>query len=125
MHLDAQSPADFHQGLFNGVLVSTRKYWPSDVADYWLQLEFQALKGPAACIEATAVFIGAASQTGKWGACTPPPPSPITMTLAANSRGNAVTVRWSGATGAKVDVRRNGALLASRRTRVPTPTSWW
>lgn len=113
VHMDAQSPTDFHQGLFNGVLVSTRKYWPSDVADYWLQLEFQALRGPAACIEATAVFVGAASQTGKWGACTPPPPSPITMTLAANNRGTAVTVRWTGATGAKVDVRRDGALLAS------------
>ena len=114
VHLDAQSPTDFQQGLFNGVLVSTRKYWPSDVADYWLQLEFQALKGPAACIEATAVFVGAASQTSKWGACTPPPPSPIAVTLAANTnnRGTAVTVRWSGATGAKVDLRRNGALLA-------------
>lgn len=115
VHMDAQSPSDFHQGLFNGVLVSTRKYWPSDVANYWLQVEFQALKGPAACIEATAIFVNAASQVGKRGACSPPPPSPITMTLAGNSRGTAVTVRWSGATGAKVDVRRNGLLLISTK----------
>lgn len=120
VHLDAQSPSDFHQGLFNGVRIVTRKYWPSDVSNYWLQLEFLALKGPAACIEATAVFANGLAQTGKWGACTPQPPSTIKATVTANRPHTVVTVGWTGATGAKVDVRRNGSLVATPKN----PGSW-
>lgn len=113
VHTDAQSPADFHQGLFNGVLVTTRRYWPSDLSDYWLQLEFQSLKGPAACIEATGIFVGAASLTSKWGNCTVPVPTSIAIAVAANRQRTAAAVGWSGATGAKVDLWRNGLLRAS------------
>lgn len=111
IHMDAQSPSDYHQGLFNGVQITTRKYWPSDVNSYWLQLQFQSLKGPAACIEATAVFVSGASQVGKWGACSPV--SQITVAVSTNRQHSQVAVSWAGATGAKVDVRRNGVLVAT------------
>lgn len=49
------------------------------------------------------------------GAGTPPPPPPPAISLTASGRkqkGNAfVDLAWSGATGASVDIHRNGALL--------------
>ncbi|NIP18655.1 MAG: peptidoglycan DD-metalloendopeptidase family protein, partial [Xanthomonadales bacterium] len=40
VHMDKQDPADFHEGLFNGVHVRTLKYWPSDISDYQVDVEF-------------------------------------------------------------------------------------
>ena len=70
VHLDQQDPADFHDGLFNGVHVRTQKYWPSDVADYTVSLEFQALQGVAACVQATAIFASGDSAFSEWGNCS-------------------------------------------------------
>lgn len=52
------------------------------------------------------------------GSATPPPPPPsATITLSATPRstrgGNRVDLAWSGATGASVDVYRNGGLLST------------
>ncbi len=76
VHLDAQHPDDFHDGLFNGLHVTTQKYWPSNVDDYRVGLEFLALEGPAACIQATALFASGASSTQQWGSCEPQPNQP-------------------------------------------------
>jgi hypothetical protein len=75
VHMDAQHPDDYQQGLFNGVHVVTNKYWLTGGLDYWLKLEFLALQGPASCIEATAVFAAGDTTTAEWGSCenTPPP----------------------------------------------------
>lgn len=118
IHLDAQDPADYQVGLFNGVRVRTLKYWPSDVRNYEARLEFLELVGPAACIEATAVFASGDLATQAWGPCggTPPPPPPpasIDLTLSTNKKRNQVKLAWSGATSARVEVWRDGALLTS------------
>ncbi len=111
VHLDRQLPTNYLQGEFNGVRTVTRRYWPSDVSSYWVQMEFSALKGPAACIEATALFARGASQSTRWGQCTPP--SPISIALSVNKTRSAITVKWTGATGTTVDIRRQGAVIAS------------
>ncbi len=111
VHLDEQDPLDAHVGLFNGVRTRTLKYWPSDQHSYEVRLEFLGLKGPAACVEATAAFASGATTTAKWGACDPPPPPPaITLTARANKKRNQINLAWSGASGAKVDIHRNGVL---------------
>jgi len=78
VHMDAQDPADFHVGLFNGVRVTTGKYWLTGNRDYVVDLEFLALQGPAACIEATAVFASGDLATTQWGNCggVNQPPTP-------------------------------------------------
>ena len=76
VHIDAQDPADFHVGLFNGLRIRTQKYWPSDVDDYQVQLEFLALQGPAVCVQATALFASGAGSSNQWGACEPTPNQP-------------------------------------------------
>jgi chitodextrinase len=78
VHMDAQFPGDFHQGLFNGVHVTTQKYWLTGNRDYWVNLEFLTLTGPAECIEATAVFASGDMSTGQWGNCgTTPNEGPV------------------------------------------------
>jgi murein DD-endopeptidase MepM/ murein hydrolase activator NlpD len=200
VHLDAQHPDDYHEGLFNGLHVRTQKYWPSDVDDYRVDLEFLALQGQPACIEATALFAAGNSSTAKWGNCdgtpnqppeanlswdcqgldcnfdgsgssdpdgtiavyhwdfgdggsgagstinhsypsagdwlvtldvtdndgavdsvaewvtvTAPPAAQIDISLSTNKKGNRVTVRWSGATGNKVDIHRDGVRVTTTR----------
>ena len=111
VHMDAQSPTDFHDGQFNGMRITTKKYWPSDVGRYWVQLQFLALKGPAVCIEASAVFARGATQTATWGNCAVTPPATITLGVATNAKHSQVSLSWSGASGTNVDIQRNGALL--------------
>ena len=69
LHMDAQEPGNSLEGLFNGLHIRTQKYWPSDVDDYQVDLEFTALEGPAACVEATALFASGDSAFSKWGNC--------------------------------------------------------
>lgn len=76
VHMDAQHPDSTFEGLFNGVHVITGKYWLNGNRDYWLELEFQALQGPAACIEATAVFASGDMTTSQWGNCGGVPNQP-------------------------------------------------
>jgi murein DD-endopeptidase MepM/ murein hydrolase activator NlpD/PKD repeat protein len=75
-HMDAQHPGSTFEGLFNGVHVITGKYWLNGNRDYWVDLEFQALQGPAACIEATAVFASGDMTTSQWGVCGGTPNQP-------------------------------------------------
>jgi murein DD-endopeptidase MepM/ murein hydrolase activator NlpD len=75
VHMDAQAPASIFEGLFNGVHVVTSKYWLIAEHDYWLALEFQALQGPVACIEASTVFASGDVTTAEWGLCGTPPPN--------------------------------------------------
>jgi murein DD-endopeptidase MepM/ murein hydrolase activator NlpD len=77
VHMDAANPVSDFEGLFNGVHVQTGKYWLQGNRDYWVDLEFLALQGPAACIEATAVFASGDQASAHWGDCggagnTPP-----------------------------------------------------
>jgi hypothetical protein len=67
--MDKQDPADYQKGLFNGVRVTTNKYWLVGDKDYELNLEFLKLKGPASCIEANAVFSSGDITSGRWGNC--------------------------------------------------------
>lgn len=69
VHMDEQEPSNPLEGLFNGLHIRTQKYWPSDVDDYEVDLEFLALEGPAACVEATAVFASGDTAVSKWGSC--------------------------------------------------------
>jgi PKD repeat protein/murein DD-endopeptidase MepM/ murein hydrolase activator NlpD len=69
LHMDAQQPGNPLEGMFNGVHIRTQKYWPSDVDNYEVDLDFQALTGPAACIEATATFASGETAEGEWGNC--------------------------------------------------------
>ena len=73
VHMDALHPDDFHEGLFNGVHIVTGKYWLGGNRDYVVNLEFEALQGPAACLEATAVFVSGDMTTSQWGNCEPTP----------------------------------------------------
>lgn len=111
VHLDRQLPTNYLQGQFNGVRTVTKGYWPSEVSNYWVQMEFGALKGPAACIEATATYAKGVSQSARWGQCTPPPA--ITIALSINRTRTAITVKWTGASGNTVDIRRQGVVTAS------------
>jgi len=197
VHMDRPWPADYHDGLFNGIHVGTKKYWPSDVGRYWLRTEFLALRGPAACLEATARFASGDTATSEWGQCRPnqaptaviassctnlscnysgsgssdpdgtiagyawtygdggtgtgastshayaaagtytvgltvtdnqgatastsrsitvqAPAPAISASVSANGKRNQITVAWTGATGTKVDIRRNGALLVNTK----------
>jgi murein DD-endopeptidase MepM/ murein hydrolase activator NlpD len=69
LHMDAQQPGDTLEGLFNGLHIVTQKYWPSDVDDYEVNLEFLALEGNPACVEATALFVSGDSAIAKSGNC--------------------------------------------------------
>jgi murein DD-endopeptidase MepM/ murein hydrolase activator NlpD/PKD repeat protein len=73
VHMDQQDPADFHEGLFNGLHVRIQKYWPSDVDDYTVDLDFLALQGDAACVQATAIFASGDSSFAEWGNCSGAP----------------------------------------------------
>lgn len=116
VHLDAQDPGDAQRGLFNGVGVATTKYWLQGNRDYWLELEFRALTGPAACIEATAVFSSGDTSSVTWGSCGggPPPPA-IDLVLSTNKKRNQVQLSWSGASGNKVDIYRDGSRFTTTR----------
>jgi hypothetical protein len=76
VHMDAQHPGDFHEGYFNGVHIVTGKYWLTGNKDYVVNLEFEALRGPSACLEATAVFASGDTSTGQWGVCNVVPNVP-------------------------------------------------
>ena len=91
VHKDAQHPDDFHEGLFNGIHVKTKKYWPN--TDYWLNLEFLELTGPAQCIEATAVFASGDTFSQQWGNCsstepqTPAAPTNLIAEVVTSGKG--------------------------------------
>ena len=76
VHMDAQHPGDFHEGYFNGVHIVTNKYWLTGNKDYVVNLEFEGLQGPAACIEATAVFASGDLSSSQWGNCEIVPNTP-------------------------------------------------
>ena len=89
VHMDQQDPGDPLEGLFNGLHVRTQKYWPSDVDDYSVDLEFQALEGTAACVQAAAVFASGDTAFSEWGDCSGAPnqtPS-AAMTWSCNGLG--------------------------------------
>lgn len=118
VHLDQADPQDYQVGLFNGVRVSTGKYWLSGDRDYRVGLEFLALQGPAACLEATAVFASGDTASARWAGCaaTPPPPPPaIILSLSSNRKGNRVGLDWDGAGGNRVDIERDGQQVARTR----------
>jgi murein DD-endopeptidase MepM/ murein hydrolase activator NlpD len=89
IHLDAQHPDDPHEGLFNGVHVKTKKYWPG--TDYWLNLRFLQIQGPARCIEATAVFASGDTFSKQWGNCwqneASPPVTPTRPNIEVTNSG--------------------------------------
>ncbi|MDP6952193.1 MAG: peptidoglycan DD-metalloendopeptidase family protein, partial [Alphaproteobacteria bacterium] len=67
VHMDQQHPDDFHIGQFNGITVRTTDYdFPGD---YTLDLTFEALVGPAACIVAEVGFTDGSSTSAEWGSC--------------------------------------------------------
>ncbi len=65
VHMDAQDPADFHDGLFNGVTIRTADYDPP--ADYFLGLTFHELVGPARCVAAKVTMTDGDTATQTWG----------------------------------------------------------
>ena len=67
VHMDAQDPADFHDGLFNGVGLRTADYDPP--ADYFLGLTFHELVGPARCVVAKVAMTDGDTATQSWGDC--------------------------------------------------------
>ena len=67
VHMDAQDPADFHDGLFNGVTIRTADYDPP--ADYFLGLTFHELVGPARCVVAKITKTDGDTATQTWGDC--------------------------------------------------------
>ncbi|MDX1555001.1 MAG: peptidoglycan DD-metalloendopeptidase family protein, partial [Xanthomonadales bacterium] len=69
VHLDQQYPGNSLEGQFNGVHVRTQKYWPSDVDDYEVELEFLALQGNPSCVQVTATFASGDSEMAEWGTC--------------------------------------------------------
>ena len=93
IHMDRPHPENFQQGMFNGVRVVTSKYWHND--QYFLQLEFQALQGPAACVRAESVFASGDTATAEWGNCEgvveppdlQPPPAPSNLTASVSKTG--------------------------------------
>ena len=91
VHMDAQSPLNYQQGLFNGIHITTKKYWPN--TDYWLKLDFQQLIGPAHCIEAIATFASGDKHASQWGVCDgseelpPSAPSNLEAVVSATGKG--------------------------------------
>lgn len=131
VHMDAQHPELSFDGLFNGVHVITGKYWLNANRDYWLDLHFLELKGPAACIEATAVFASGDQTTASWGDCgiTPniPPIASFTYqctdlncgfdgSVSSDSDGNLAAYNWDfsgGNSGASVTASHSFAAAGS------------
>ncbi|MDX1459678.1 MAG: PKD domain-containing protein [Xanthomonadales bacterium] len=70
VHMDQQDPGNYQEGLFNGLHIRTQKYWPSDVDDYTVDLEFLALEGDPACVQATATFASGDTGFAEWGSCS-------------------------------------------------------
>lgn len=103
VHMDAQYPLDYHEGLFNGIHITTTKYWPN--SDYWLKLEFLQLKGPAHCIEAVATFASGDTASSQWGQCEGsedlPPQAPsdlasqVTTTGKGKNREKTALLTWA------------------------------
>jgi murein DD-endopeptidase MepM/ murein hydrolase activator NlpD len=109
VHLDAQDPADYRRGLFNGIGVRTLRYWPSDEGDYEIGLEFRQLTGAAACLELTATFTDGSSAYAQQGNCiaTEAPRLPLRLT----ATGRKVRLTWKPETPRKVRIYRNGIPL--------------
>lgn len=77
VHLDQADPSDAQVGLFNGVRVQTVQH---SQGDYWLKVAFQALRGPASCVTATATLTGGTTQETTWcGFPTSVPVAPPTL----------------------------------------------
>ncbi|MFT5138455.1 MAG: PKD repeat protein [Rhodothermales bacterium] len=87
LHMDAQDPVDFHDGLFNGLHIRTQKYWPSDVDDYEVNVEFTALEGVASCVQATALFASGDSAISEWGSCSALPNQPPVAAMTWSCQG--------------------------------------
>jgi murein DD-endopeptidase MepM/ murein hydrolase activator NlpD len=109
VHLDAQDPADYRRGLFNGIGVRTLRYWPSDEGDYEIGLEFQQLTGNSACLELTATFTDGASAYAQQGDCIATEAQRLPLRLTATGR--KVRLTWKPETPRKVRVYRNGIPL--------------
>ena len=69
IHMDQAYADNPKEGFFNGLRIRTDRYWPSDEGDYRVNLEFMALQGNPACIEATAIFAWGKKATSQWGDC--------------------------------------------------------
>ena len=67
VHLDRPNPDDFRVGRFNGITIRTADY---DPGNYYLNLTFEALEGPAQCIVAKVVAGNGDTVTYDWGDCS-------------------------------------------------------
>lgn len=95
VHLDQQEPGQALEGNFNGLHIRTQKYWPSNVDDYTVDLDFQALTGPAACIEATAYFASGDIGYAEWGSCAPASSASLTRgPYLQMQTDDGIIVRW-------------------------------
>ena len=96
LHMDAQQPGNSLEGLFNGLSIRTQKYWPSDVDDYEVNLEFQALDGPAACVEATALFASGDTTIVETGDCSGTPSTSLITRgpYLQMQTDDSITVHW-------------------------------
>jgi len=93
-HMDQQDPSDFHEGLFNGLHVRTQKYWPSDVDDYTVDLEFQALEGTPACVQVNALFASGDTANAEWGSCSAPTAAVVRGPYLQMQTDDGITIRW-------------------------------
>lgn len=98
VHMDAQVPGNPLEGLFNGVHITPSKYWLIGNKDYQLTLEFLNLQGPAACIEASAVFASGDITTNNWGDCGGPTNQPPVAAFVYNCTDLDCTFDGSGST---------------------------
>ncbi len=69
VHADLQDPSDSHAGLFNGVRIAPATY-NTATPKYSLTLTFNALKGPAHCIEAQVFLATGNTARQQWGDCS-------------------------------------------------------
>lgn len=67
VHMDAQDFSDFHVGHFNGLTIRTADY---TAGNYYLNLTFNELAGPAQCIVAKASMLTGGKATQQWGDCS-------------------------------------------------------
>ena len=111
VHLDAQDPADYRRGLFNGIGVRTLRYWPSDEREYEIGLDFLALHGGVGCLEVTATFASGRPTASSLGNCAFDEEQRVSLRVSKNEHSRKVRLSWSGSGGGKFVVYRNGARL--------------
>ena len=95
VHMDREYPGNPLEGEFNGVHIRTLKYWPSDVDDYEVDVEFQALQGSPSCVQATATFASGDTEVAEWGSCGAVSPAQILRgPYLQMHRDDGVTIKW-------------------------------